>query len=264
MPKQKGPNKMIGFIDGKIYYKMNGEYYVRNSSAPSKNKVRKDPAFKSLRDYSKEFGAASSVGSCFKKAFGSVLDSVSDKSLTRRISGVFAKLIHRGHGEQGRRSIEILPNKDLLCGIQFKEKHPFDQVFKAPYSLQANKVRKEVILTIPSFTVKSGITKVAGATHFRVVLCLVIFSNYAYDTKSKSYLPVEASFNKICIPAYSELISMEDKTEDLSLTAFLNIKSSFPETVGVVVSIGVEFYQMAGGKPYILEMMSCMKIAEVY
>jgi hypothetical protein len=236
MAKQIGPHFRIGFIDGKIYYKMNGEYYMRNPSAPSKTKIKKDPAFKSLHNYSKEFGAASSVGSCFKKTFGPVLDHVSDRNLTRRFSSVFAQMIHKGQGEHGKRSIEILPNKDLLCGFQFKEKLPFDQVFKARYSLKAGKGRKEVTLKVPSFSVKNGMAKAPGASHFRLVLCLVAFSDYAYHAKSKSYLPVEATLNRMCVPAYSKLVSMADKTEALSLKASLNAPAALPETVGVVCS----------------------------
>jgi hypothetical protein len=263
MAKQKGPNKMTGFIDGKIYYEMNGEYYVRNSSAPSKKKLKKSPAFKEVRENYNEFGAASSVAACFRKAFGSVLETVSDNHLTGHVTSLFADLIHHGNGEHGKRSIELLTNKHLVCGFQFKENKKFDTVFKAPYNLSFKNGRKEIALTVPAFTIKSGIVKVAGATHYRLVLCLVTFSDYVFDEKSHKHLPIETTLNKLCVSAYSEPISMNGISEELILMINLNIKSSLPDRVAVVVCVGVEFYEEVCGKMEIMEKNCCMQIADV-
>jgi hypothetical protein len=264
MAKQKGPNKMTGFIDGKIYYEMNGQFYIRNSSAPSKKKLKKNPAYKTVRENYSEFGVASSVGACFRKAFGSVLDTVSDSHLTGQVTKLFADLIHHGKGEHGTRSIEILANKHLVCGFEFKENIKFDSVFKAPISIASKKSRKEVSLNVPAFPVKSGIAKVSGATHYRMVLCLVTFSDYLYEANNKKYEPLEPSLNKLCVSAYSEFNSMNADGEALTLNAKLNIKSALPSSLALVVCVGVEFYQEAAGKMYILESMCCMKIGEVF
>ena len=85
-----------------------------------------------------------------------MLDSVSDKHLTKHISGLFSKLIHLGQGEEGKRSIEIRTHKDLFLDFQFKEAHNFNYVFKVPYSLNVKKERKEVTLTVSAFKTKGG------------------------------------------------------------------------------------------------------------
>jgi hypothetical protein len=264
MAKQKGPQKLEGFLDGKIYYMMNGQYYVRNSSAPSLKKLKKDPAFKSFGNYGKEFGAASSVASCFRKAFGPVLDSISDTHFSKHVTSIFLKVIHHGKGEQGKRTIEILPNKNEFIGLQFKEEHHFNEIFKAPFTLTCKKNRKEVTLTVPVFNPKGGICKVEGASHFRLMLCLVTFSDYAFDPVAKKYLPIESSLNKMCIVSYTEMISMEGNTSETLLKAKLKIKPELPSTLGVVTCVGVEFYQEVARKPYILESMCCMRISEVF
>jgi len=56
---------------------MNEEYYIKNSSAPSKKRVSKCFAYETFRNNSKEFGV-SSIGSSFRKSFGAVSVSVSD------------------------------------------------------------------------------------------------------------------------------------------------------------------------------------------
>jgi len=264
MPKQEGPNKMIGFIDGKIYYKMKGEYYVRNSSAPSKKRVRKSSTYKTFRNNSKEFGVASSIGSCFRKSFGSILESVSDKRAYTRISKLFANVIHAGQGEQGRRSVEILSNRGLFQEFQFKSGVNFNHVFKVPYSMKVSKDRKEIVFNVPSFKASSGIIKIPGVTHFKLILSVVAFSNYSFDNKEKEYLPEETSFNRLCVTEFSERILIRDKVAPISLISTLHIRNAVPDTIGLIACIGIEFYEETAGKFYLVEKMSCMKIAEVF
>jgi hypothetical protein len=264
MPKQKGPNKIIGFMDGKIYYKMGNEYYVRNSSAPSRLKIKNDPKYQKVRANNNEFGACSSIGSGFSKAFGSVLDHFADNHIISRLTKLFANVIHQGKGEQGSRSLEILPNRELFLGFQFKEDTVFDYTFKAPYSLSISSDRKEVTFAIAAFNPKTGLVKAGGVTHFRMVLCLLTFSDYEYNITAKKYLPVEPAFHKICVPAYSHFISLAGKTESISIHGKLDIEDQLPNTLGIVVCIGIEFYQETGGKMYSLESNSCMKVGEMF
>src|SRR6478752_2306090 len=146
MPIQKGPNKMIGFIDGKIYYMMKGEFYVRNPSAPSKSKINNDPAYRSVKKNARKFGSASSMGTAFKSSFGAILDNVSDKGLHNRICGLFNKLILRNQEMEGVQSVEIRSNKDLFQDFQFKEKVNFNSLIKVPFILHANEERKRIEL----------------------------------------------------------------------------------------------------------------------
>ncbi|GAL86075.1 hypothetical protein MYP_3304 [Sporocytophaga myxococcoides] len=264
MAKQKGPNKMIGFIDGKIYYMMNGEYYVRNPSSASKNKINNDPAYSSTKNNAKEFGTATAIGSMFKKSFGSCIDHLSDKDLYRRINGLFNKLIHRGKGEEGKRSVELKANKELFLDFQFKEEVNFNYLFKAPYTLTVDEDRKRIALSIPTFKASSGVSKVQGATHFRIILSVLVFSDYLFDINQNKYLPVEPTINRLCIPEFSDLKSLDGTKDAITLAVQLNVNNMVPDAVGLVTCIAIEFYQESAGRPYLLEMMSCMKIADVF
>ncbi|MCR6642478.1 MAG: hypothetical protein NVV82_26690 [Sporocytophaga sp.] len=254
---------MIGFIDGKIYYMMNGEYYVRNPSSASKDKINNDPAYSSIKNNAKEFGAATSIGSMFKKSFGSCIDHLSDRDLYKRINGLFNKLIHRGKGEEGQRSVEIRPNKELFLDFQFKEDVNFNYLFKAPYTLTVDEDRKRIALSIPSFNASSGVSKVQGATHFRIILSVLVFSDYYFDVNQNKYIPAEPTINKLCIPEFSDLKSVDGTIDTMTLAVQLNVNSLIPDSVGLVSCIAIEFYQESAGKQYLLEMMCCMKIADV-
>ncbi|WP_028980233.1 hypothetical protein [Sporocytophaga myxococcoides] len=68
----------------------------------------------------------------------------------------------------------------------------------------------------------------------------------------------------LCNTEFSELISIEDETEAISITARFQMKASLPETIGLVTCIGIEFYELVAGKYYLVPKMSCMKIEDVF
>jgi len=264
MPRQTGPIKMTGFIDGKIHYEMNGVHYVRNPSAPSKSKINNDPAFIAQKNNSRKFGVASAMGTVFKKSFEPFLDNLSDKGLHNRICSLFNQLIQRNQNKGGVKSITIRANRDLFQDFQFKEGINFDNLIWAPHALKADEERKSIKLVIPSFNSKNLISEVTGATHFKIILSVLVFSDYIFDVDKNKYLPLNPDINRFSASVISDLIPLKDTIDPIALTAQLSINNAIPETVGLVSCIGIEFYQQAGGKPYLLEMRSCMKIGDVF
>lgn len=264
MPRQTGPIKMTGFIDGKIHYEMNGVHYVRNPSAPSKSKINNDPAFIAQKINSRKFGAASAMGTVFKKSFEPFLDNLSDKGLHNRICSLFNQMIQRDQEMGGVKSINIRDNRDLFQDFQFKEGIDFDNLIWVRYALEADEERKSIKLVIPSFKAKNLISEVPGATHFKIILSVLIFSDYIFDVDKNKYLPENPDINRYTANVFSDLIPLKGTINPIALTAQLNINNVIPETVSLVSCIGIEFYQQAGGKPYLLEMKSCMKIGDVF
>lgn len=67
MAKQAGLFKITGCIDNLCFYKMGGEYYVRNKSSLDSKRVKTDPAFKLTRYYADVMGSASRMASSIRK-----------------------------------------------------------------------------------------------------------------------------------------------------------------------------------------------------
>jgi hypothetical protein len=263
MAIQKGPNKMIGFIDGKTYYKMGNQYYVKNSSGPSRQKIWKDPAFKTVRENNHEFGACSSIGNSFRKSFGAIIDNFSDNRIACNITSLFSRVIHNGKGEHGSRSIEILSNKALFLNFQFKKAYSFDQVFKGCYSLQVSADRRQVIFSVSSNHNKYAIANNSSATHFKLILCVVCFSDHEFDLSSEKYLPIDPAIHRLCIISRSSLFTATDNIDGLVLEARLDMPFEPPFSTALFTCPAIEFYQEVAGNMYMLE-QSCMMIGEVF
>ena len=63
MAKQAGQNFIVGTIGNLVFYKMNGQYYVRQKGQVSKERRKKAPEFSNSRRNSGWFGEASKKAS---------------------------------------------------------------------------------------------------------------------------------------------------------------------------------------------------------
>ena len=61
MARQTGPIKFIGTYNGVLYYRMQGDYFVRKASSLTARRFYKDKAFENSRKSSYNFGLASSI-----------------------------------------------------------------------------------------------------------------------------------------------------------------------------------------------------------
>src|SRR6476619_1725202 len=69
MGKQAGNIKIEGRTFGRlVFYKMDGEYYVRTKSSLTGKRVKKDPRFKRTMRSAGELARASKIGSAIYKA----------------------------------------------------------------------------------------------------------------------------------------------------------------------------------------------------
>lgn len=265
MAKQKGFIKLKGSLGGLTFYDDNGQSLVRTTGGVDKNKIINDPAFKRTRENMAEFGGAAKVGKSLRMGFVSVINSMSGRYVTARLTGVMKRLNSVGSGLRGQRAFEILNNKVLLEGFEFNDKEVLDAVFFATYdspSLDAN--RNVATWVIHDFNTDNYIVAPEGASHFRVLLATTVLSDFAYDTSLKSYEPVNADENEVSGIALSNAIVLGGMVgSDINLSIDLGFASALPATVGVVSAIGIIFYQEINGQLYELASDNAMRIEVV-
>jgi hypothetical protein len=63
MAKQSGPIKVTGTVQGLTFYKLEGNYYVRQKSSLTRKRVKTDPAFANTRKENDLMALASSTAS---------------------------------------------------------------------------------------------------------------------------------------------------------------------------------------------------------
>ena len=95
MPKQKG-NIRIGTFEGRCYYQLYGQYYVRRVSSLTARRFKHSQAFEGARQASRRFGAASSLAG---KAYRSVCPRQRRYALFLKLKKLAMTLLHQHHPE---------------------------------------------------------------------------------------------------------------------------------------------------------------------
>lgn len=264
MARQVSNQPIVGRIGNLVYYKRNGKYFVRTMGFPSRERIKKAPEFEKTRNLNSEFAGCATAGKGFREALAPLLEHHADAVLSPRIIALLSKVVKHGQGAFGARMIQVRKNKECMTDFQFRKRQPFDKIFLAETAFTCNASRKRVTMTIPSIVPSVSFGKLKGVSHYRLFVSLVAFPEYKPDKVSEKYRPVSRFACTGGEAAYSEVYSLKQKVKDLSLVAALSLKRNVPETAGVVVIAGIEFFKEENGKMYLDAGKSCMKIAKVF
>jgi len=247
MARQLGANKNTGFIDGIIYYEMEGDYFARSSSAPSRRQVLRDKRFKRTRENAREFGRASEAATLVKRSIPVLLYRVCDNRVSSRLTGLFRKIINFDtKSKRGRRkpgiALEGAEARAMLRGFEFNKNGLVRTLLKSTCVIEEDALR------IRNFIPKRDLNYPEGATHacFKGACSIIDFG----EMKSATY--------------YSEeLVFAIDET-------MVNAELMLPmtETIGVVrfYFLRIDFLQELNGEMYVVNdrRFNGLFIAEVF
>ena len=96
MARQAGPHFFVGTIGELVFYKMNGNYYVRKKGKVSKEKRKNSPRFSNSRRNSEWFSQASKKSSQFYRTVTRVQREV---WMHRKMVSMAVKMIRSGGTE---------------------------------------------------------------------------------------------------------------------------------------------------------------------
>lgn len=96
MAKQVGTD-FIGCVGGLVFYKMDGQYYVRQKSSLSRKRVLKSPKFKRTMENAGVFGKASRIAS---KIYQSLDKQTRDRSVYNKLTGMVNRMLKEGKVEE--------------------------------------------------------------------------------------------------------------------------------------------------------------------
>ena len=265
MARQRGIIKLKGKIGDVSFYESDGQSLARLKGGVEKDRIEKDPNFKRTRENMKEFGGAAKVGKSFRMGLVSVIKAFGNRYIVARVVKLMKAINARGPGDRGKRTFEIVVNKDLFEGFEFNETDVLGSVFNAPYTITANAARNEITLDIPDFDADSFITAPEGATHFRIVSAISVLSDFVYNTTSNAYEAADPTVNEEGIVVKSSEISIDGLVG--SATTLVNTLPggpTIPATAGVLACVGIEFLQELNGSFYLLSSGNAMKIEEIF
>jgi hypothetical protein len=176
MAKLKGPITFTGTIDGFSFYHTADGIIIRRKWGPDKSRLKRDPAFKHIRQHSLEFGACAKAAKLLRMALAPVIKDVCDSRVTSRLNAV--KNLDNV-SEPGKRHVsegfKDASAAGLLTGFSFNTGAGLEQLLRVPYRADAGKGE----IRIPGFASRKGLNFPKGATHaiIQAGLAIVDFIN---------------------------------------------------------------------------------------
>ncbi|HEY8402021.1 MAG TPA: hypothetical protein VIK89_12205 [Cytophagaceae bacterium] len=133
--------------------------------------------------------------------------------------------------------IEISKNREVIKDFQFHKEITFDHVFRECIYYSISHDRKEVALVkgfLPSLSIKKRC-----ATHFRLFLGVVAFSDFIYDETTAAYKPVCPAIHESFSVSFGACIPISKACNDIVITSGLAIDGAIDVSVGIVVVVGM-------------------------
>jgi len=257
--------KIKGSLGGLTFYERNGKTLVKTTTSVDKERIMNDPNYRRTRENMQEFGAAATLGKAFRLGFAGISNEVRTMSIAGRVTGMMKRINRTGSGNRGERSFEIIPNKQILEGFDFNKKLPLNSVFYPPYDAPVIDANRSVVSwTVPDFNTQNYIRIPNGASHARLVLHATILSDFIFDSSDGAYQFVHPEENtKNTLAFSSEFALAGDIGSDTNLSVDLGLPAALPVTAGVLISIGILFYQQINGLFYALANNNALQIVKI-
>jgi hypothetical protein len=166
MARQKGAFKFTGTIDGVTYYNSKYGPLVRKKGGPTAEQVKKDPAFKRVRENGKEFGNCGKATKLLRATLKPMMIEASDFLVTGRMN----KLMHAlknldTTSARGKRTVakgvSSPQAKNLIKGFDFNQDAPLSRVLKKSIAVSAN----TGTISVSGLNAKNDMDSPKGATH---------------------------------------------------------------------------------------------------
>lgn len=268
MARQTGPLKYKGTLGDVRHFKIKGltGHFAGMIGGPTGEQVKTAPEFKRTRENMNEFGGCATAAKSIRVGLSQLMKQMSDPQLTGRLTGLMKKINLEDMSEaRGYRAILISTQSQYLKGLNFNKNINFDGIFYAPFSLTNTAERDSATIEVPAFNPLNFINAPAGATHFRLISAISVVSDYAFNSESKVYEPIESSLNELSSVNYSDYLPLSTPIESTtSIVSTLPGSPTLTADVSVLNSVGIEFYQQVGANYYLLNSGNSLKVQEIF
>lgn len=268
MARQLGHVKYKGTIGDIRHFKikgMTGNFAGMNGGATGEQ-IKNGASFVRTRENMNEFAGCASVGKAIRAGQSQLMKTMSDPQLTGRLTGIVKKINLEDQTEaRGYRAILISAVPQHLIGFNFNRNNTVEGSFTGEFETSTNADRNSVTLTVADFETLKQLNVPSGATHFRFVNSISVISDYAYNSLTKVYEPIEPALNQLSKVAYSDYIAIAPGVNpEITLESALTGAPTMTENASLLSCVGIEFYQKAGSEYYLFSVGNSMKIKNVF
>jgi hypothetical protein len=268
MARQLGHVKYKGTIGDIRHFKikgMTGNFAGMNGGATGEQ-IKNGASFVRTRENMNEFAGCATVGKSIRAGQSQLMKQMSDPQFTGRLTGIIKRINLEDQSEaRGVRAILITSVPQHLIGLNFNRNNTVEGLFSGKFETVANAGRNSVTLTVEAFKPIEQLKVPAGATHFRFVNSISAISDYAYNSLTKVYEPIEPALNELSKVAYSDYIEIvPGENPEVSVVSALAGTPTMTENVSLLSCVGIEFSQKAGSEYYVFSVGNSMKIKNVF
>jgi len=268
MARQTGHIKYNGTLGEVRHYKikgMTGDFAGLKGGATGEQ-IKTGASFVRTRENNNEFGGCATVGKAIRAGQSQLMKQMSDPQFTGRLTGIVKKINLEDQSEaRGVRAILITAVPQHLIGLNFNRNNTVEGSFTGKFETAANAERNSVTLTVEEFKPLEQLKVPAGATHFRFVNSISVISDYAYNSLTKVYEPIEPALNELSKVTYSDYIEIvPGENPEVSIVSALSGTPVMTENVSLLSCVGIEFSQKAGAEYYVFSVGNSMKIKNVF
>jgi len=249
---------MNGCLGNFSMYQRNGKTIMRQKGGGSKEKIKTAKSCAPIRESNSEFATVSTIGMRLRRAIGNHLKQYSDASMIGNLVGCLKKLIAKGTGDPGERTLDASTAPEILTGFEFNKLVPFDSCFKSGISVEVSKVHQSAVWQA-SLCPASDICFPEEATSFALIHTLLCFPRFEKQANSKQYLPVYPSASFFAATEMSERYFAK---LDLRIKVNLSVQldSSYVQAdASLLCIVGIAFYKDGQG----MKGVNAMKIVKV-
>jgi hypothetical protein len=266
MAKFRSLFRVSGDIGDVNFFEKDGQKFMRQTTSLDKERIETAPEFKRTRENMREFGGAAVIGKSLRVGLANVLKRYADSRFTSRLTRIFKQIQKSATtGERGKRPIAVLANKGRLVGKSLHKDELLESVFSAPFTVTPNVGRNEATLDVPIFDADALVTAPSGATHFKLVLVVTCLSDHYFDAADEAYVPMDPDLSTLNAMATSAALPVDAPlAAPVQLVATLPGNPTMTSSSGLVVCVGIEFYQDVVGVLYILAQSNGMRIVNIF
>jgi len=217
-----------------------------------------------LPDYIDLSVTVSRLAQELKGSFSNRMANVCESYVTRRLKTKFRLIANSSKRVNGHSSVLLSKFGELLKGFEFNSKKPYHSVFNGKYFIKDGSNRGHIILHFPAFVPNQTLTSPKEATHFKLYNELIVLSDYSFD-KKKGYSALSKSIHGKKSEFCSSMLPII-KIPTGAITSQLSVNNGMgvPDDSGLLLVMGIHFYQYFEGKYKPLQKESALDIVKVY
>lgn len=207
-------------------------------------------AFQKTRENMNEFAGCAMASKIFRELLFDKSD-ILDTQANARLIATFKKIQLEAVGVRGYRQIRISNAPQYIINFELNKHSHFDKVIIGDYYYDIDfkcMVFKNIEVNAPM-----------GATHAKFFIKEIGMPDLFYQKKEMEWTQLRTSYHGTCESNY---IDLNDCTR-LKIPTFIDVTHK-QQSRSIILVVGVEFFQEAGGKYYLFNTGNSAKILNVF